>query len=257
MKIVLRSSGDWQPEKEWQLDTRDLSPDRSRRVQSLMEACRQGATKTVPKHSGAAGQMQYRVAILPDRQDSDIVEFEFNEVSVAPEVLDVLDELVHEMNLGAGPENPPEKVRSFDVIFFDLGDTLVTNDRQWVHDAKDTLKELHDRGYRLGIISNTGDLAREQVLQLMPPDFDVSLFEPDLIRLSSETGFEKPAIEAFTSSVDAAGVSAEQCVFCTEEKAHALAAEQAGIHWILLASTLAIDIGELPQELDAFAKSEI
>src|SRR5262245_10068188 len=64
-------------------------------------------------------------------------------------------------------------------IFFDLGETLVTSPRQWLPDAPALLASLKQRGMRLGIISNTGDLAsRQAILGLLPPDFNINLFEP-------------------------------------------------------------------------------
>jgi len=40
------------------------------------------------------------------------------------------------------------------IVFFDLGDTLIYGQDQRYNDALDTLQILHERGYRLGLISN-------------------------------------------------------------------------------------------------------
>ena len=115
---------------------------------------------------------------------------------------------------------------SIRVVFFDLGETLVTGSRQWVSGAPQVLFTLRDRGVRLGIISDTGSLTRPQLLDLLPTDFDLQLFEPDLVLLSSETGIEKPDIRIFLEGIRRAAVSPIECLFCTENLAHAMAAQR-------------------------------
>jgi FMN phosphatase YigB (HAD superfamily) len=44
------------------------------------------------------------------------------------------------------------------VVFFDLGETLVTSPRRWLQGAQALLNSLRQSGFRLGIISNTEDL---------------------------------------------------------------------------------------------------
>ncbi len=63
------------------------------------------------------------------------------------------------------------------VAYFDLGETLVTQNRQWVEGAQATLEELSQRGLRLGIISNTRQLTRDDLASRLPPDFDFGQFE--------------------------------------------------------------------------------
>src|SRR5262245_8146820 len=66
---------------------------------------------------------------------------------------------------------------SVSVVFFDLGDTLVSSvTTQWLPGATDTLSKLKQKGIRLGIISNTGDLDRADLQPLLPSDFDFNLF---------------------------------------------------------------------------------
>src|SRR4051812_44378571 len=69
------------------------------------------------------------------------------------------------------------------VIFFDVGDTLVTRapnatsptDRNvWIPGAKELIAQLRSKGFRLGLISNTGNLKREDFLKLVPEDFDLA-----------------------------------------------------------------------------------
>jgi FMN phosphatase YigB (HAD superfamily) len=78
------------------------------------------------------------------------------------------------------------------VIFFDLGETLVTRGRAWVPGAQAALAELRRRRVRLGIISNTGRLTRRAVFETLPVDFDPLTFEEQLTIFSSEAGVEKP-----------------------------------------------------------------
>jgi hypothetical protein len=83
-------------------------------------------------------------------------------------------------------------------IFFDLGETLVTSPRLWLPGAQALLASLKQKGVRLGIISNTGKLApRQTILDILPTDFDMNLFEPALVLFSSEVGIKKPRKEIF------------------------------------------------------------
>jgi FMN phosphatase YigB (HAD superfamily) len=116
------------------------------------------------------------------------------------------------------------------VVFFDLGDTLVASaDRAWVPGAKAALADLASGGLRLGVISNTGNLSRDQLAELLPADFDWATFAPELVILSAEVGVEKPSLEIFRRAVTTAGVAAAQCLFCTESLRDTLAAQRAGM----------------------------
>lgn len=88
---------------------------------------------------------------------------------------------------------------------------------EWVEGAKNTLEQLKEREVRLGLISNTGNLSRSQLLSLMPADFSLDTFEQHLIILSSEHEFEKPQLAAFAYAVDKAGIAPIECLFCTED----------------------------------------
>ena len=88
-------------------------------------------------------------------------------------------------------------MKTLKVIFFDLGETLVTKEKQLITGAKATLAALHQKGMRLGIISNTGNLKRAKVVKMLPADFDLGIFEEQLIIFSSEVGVEKPDLQIF------------------------------------------------------------
>ena len=116
------------------------------------------------------------------------------------------------------------------VVFFDLGKTLViTETKKWNPPAKAVLSELRKAGVRLGVISNTANLKRDELKELLPADFDFNLFDSDLVLLSSEVGIEKPEIAIFQRAVKEAGVSASQCVYCSEDLVETIAAQRAGM----------------------------
>ncbi len=93
------------------------------------------------------------------------------------------------------------------VIFFDIGSTLVQDSQNWVPGAKDVLIQLRSSGIRLGLISNTGTLDRTEFIPHLPSDFDLLVFDQDLILLSKEVGIEKPDLRIFLQAVRQAVVS--------------------------------------------------
>jgi FMN phosphatase YigB (HAD superfamily) len=118
---------------------------------------------------------------------------------------------------------------SIRVIFFDLGETLVTGARAWMPDAQATLASLKAQGFRLGVISNTGNLDRAALLALLPVDFDLAAFETGLTLFSSEVGTAKPNREIFDKAVAASGVSAARCLYCSESAVETLVAQHVGM----------------------------
>ncbi len=114
------------------------------------------------------------------------------------------------------------------VVFFDLGGTLVTaHSRKWIPGAQAVLAALREKGVRLGILSNTAELDRKGLEKILPPGFDWSVFEEDLIVLSSEVGVEKPDPRIFKLALDRAGGT--RAVFCAEDPTHSLASQFAGL----------------------------
>ncbi len=116
------------------------------------------------------------------------------------------------------------------VAYFDLGETLVTQNHQWVEGAQATLEELRQRGLRLGIISDTGRFTRDELASRLPLDFDFGKFEEPFILLSSEIGVQKPERAIFLTAVQRAGVPPSSVVFCTEDGRHAPAAQLVGFY---------------------------
>jgi len=119
--------------------------------------------------------------------------------------------------------------RPFPVVFFDLGETLVTSSRAWIPGAPKALAQLHRAGVRLGIISNTDGLDRQALLALLPVDFNLGLFDEHLVLLSSEVGHKKPELTIFRMAVKRAGVAPIPCLFCTDDLLEALAVQQTGM----------------------------
>ncbi len=138
----------------------------------------------------------------------------------------------------------------YKVILFDIGNTLVIAKNGWVTGAQNVVTQLYQKGYRLGLISNTGDMTRVQLLSILPQNFNLSLFEENLIILSSEVGIEKPSLDIFSMAVKRANVKPSECLFCTEALLDTLAAQQVGLHVARLQNPPNSDITGLVQELE-------
>jgi FMN phosphatase YigB (HAD superfamily) len=143
---------------------------------------------------------------------------------------------------------------SLSVIFFDLGDTLVTSvPKAFVPGSKALLNALHLKGFRLGIISNTGNLAsRADILNLLPNDFSIATFESDLVLFSSEVHIAKPDPQIFQKAIAKAGVSAEQCLYCSENIVETLVAQHEGMFSIRVQPPPGNDLDVLLQRITEF-----
>ena len=141
------------------------------------------------------------------------------------------------MVLGSTPDTTVSPVS---VIYFDLGNTLVERGadgprRVWISGAPQVLERLHDAGFRLGVLSNTGPLTWDEVLtKILPADFDPSLFDPKLIVVSSAVGVEKPDASIFQVAIARTGLAAGEVLFVTETMSHVLAAQASGMRalWV-------------------------
>ena len=139
------------------------------------------------------------------------------------------------------------------VIFFDLGDTLVTSPRRWLPKAQTLLKSLRQSGFRLGIISNTTGLnTRDAILDLLPTDFDLAAFETELILFSSEVGKAKPEQAIFDEAAARTGVPANQCLYCSENIVETLMAQQAGMRSICVQPPANSDLAAPHQAITKF-----
>ncbi len=128
------------------------------------------------------------------------------------------------------------------VVYFDIGDTLVTG-KAWLPGAQALLGHLRDKGMRIGLISNTGELSRDELAsEYLPADFDFGWFDEEIVLLSSEVGVEKPALSMFTMAVNHADVSPWETLFVAETLEETWAAQQAGMQ--------ALRICKAPDDLD-------
>ena len=135
------------------------------------------------------------------------------------------------------------------VVFFDLGDTLVETGVGWVAGAPLALAELRARGIPTGLISNTGTLSRSEVKQLLPSDFKFDDFVDDLVLLSSEVGLKKPDPKIFQMGIERAGVDASSVLFCGEDRVETLAAQAAGMRSARVLTSPKADLSKLIQDL--------
>ena len=135
------------------------------------------------------------------------------------------------------------------VAFFDLGDTLIGDQRDWLPGAQATLAKLCEKKIRLGLISNTANLSREEILEFLPEDFDLDLFEKQLVIFSSEVKLEKPNPEIFQLAIKRAKVKPKQCLFCTEEPSHILIAKKEKMQTAAVKKPPHSDIGNLVEKL--------
>ena len=96
-------------------------------------------------------------------------------------------------------------------VFFDLGNTLVSridDQHRLYSDASDTLKALHDRGYRMGVLSNLeGDISVDDVYEFLKECGIASYIEYDLITISCELpgNIPKPDKRIFDLALKRAG----------------------------------------------------
>jgi len=114
------------------------------------------------------------------------------------------------------------------VVFFDIGDTLISKKR-WLRGALDFVRAIKAKKIRVGLISNTGNLNRDQLEKLLPDDFDFAVFEDGLTLLSSEVGIEKPDLGIFSLAIQHAGVSPWETMFIGESLPETISAQRAGM----------------------------
>ncbi|MEN6330508.1 MAG: HAD family hydrolase, partial [Smithella sp.] len=135
------------------------------------------------------------------------------------------------------------------VIFFDLGDTLKDSQGKRYEDALDTLQILHERGYRLGLISNQS--AGTTVSQVSATLTSLALntyIEDALITISTEIpgNVGKPDKPIFDLALQKAQhpAASVQSIFVTETISHIQAARGYGWRAILKRNTGACQPGD-------------
>lgn len=151
----------------------------------------------------------------------------------------------------------PGQLKEVEVVFFDLGGTLVVKRadgaerRLWAPGAKEILSALSATSLRLGILSNTGDWDREKLKKdVLPLDFDLGLFEDDLIVLSATAPGKKPEPEIYEYAIGRAGVDASRTLYVGEDSTETGPAEKLGMKSYLI-RTLPEDLKGLSEALVA------
>ncbi len=126
-------------------------------------------------------------------------------------------------------------------VFFDIGATLVSGS-SYRKGAKECLTALRDAGFRLGIISNTGDQSRTQLLAHLPSVFSFDEFDSELVVLSSEQAFEKPQFAIFQFAVLNADAAPFRRLFVGEDSEEVIAAQIAGMHSFRITTSADFDL---------------
>ena len=117
-------------------------------------------------------------------------------------------------------------------IFFDIGDTIIdAKTFTWRPGAQQLLERLQ-KLHPLGVISNTGQLTRDELLKKLPSDF-IGHFQPNLIILSIEAGHSKPGPEIFQKAIQAAAQPPAACLYCSENPVEIQAAKSLGMQTVL------------------------
>jgi len=117
---------------------------------------------------------------------------------------------------------------SIKVVFFDIGNTLIS-EKKWLPGVREFVAKLKTKQIRVGLISNTGRMNREELSGLLPEDFMFDDFEEGIVLLSSEVGIEKPARAIFSLAVQHANVSPWESMFVGESLIETVAAQSSGM----------------------------
>jgi hypothetical protein len=138
----------------------------------------------------------------------------------------------------SAPDPEPGKAPRIAVVFFDLGGTLGSPilSPPPIHlvgfEVSDftlpVLRELRDRGLRLGVISNTGEDDGTAVDAVLERAGIRDFFEPVLRIYSRDVGLRKDSPRIFVLAAERAGETTSRCMFVGEDLAERTFAEQAG-----------------------------
>lgn len=120
------------------------------------------------------------------------------------------------------------------IIFFDIGDTLATavldgstgelSRFDVLPHVMETLQTLRDRGQRMGVISNPGDLSPEDVNARLDESGLLTFFDPEIIIYR-----KKDSPKVFAEAAAQAGAIPSDCIFVGEDRMERRRASQAGL----------------------------
>jgi HAD superfamily hydrolase (TIGR01509 family) len=113
----------------------------------------------------------------------------------------LLDDIVSSVLIACGCE--PEAIAVAVNEAVDCG--IKTRECRWYPHAKATLESLREKGYRLGLISNT----HWRIPDSLRGEFG-NLF--DVVTLSYEHGYTKPHTSIFVVTLNELGVDADECL---------------------------------------------
>jgi len=129
-----------------------------------------------------------------------------------------------------------------DAIFFDIGGTLAEAhlsdigrlvSLEPLPGVRDVLVRISAAGYRLGLISNTGEETGATIRKALTEAGLFSFFagEPELLIYSSEVHMEKDSPEIFRLACRRAGLDArpERCLFVGDDERERQFASEAGM----------------------------
>lgn len=93
-------------------------------------------------------------------------------------------------------------------------DLLLTNYTEWLKpwpEAQEVLKMLHSRGYKLAVATNCSAELGHAAAALCGKELGEGIF--DVVKTAEESGWYKPAQEAYLAVLRAVGVRAEEVLF--------------------------------------------
>ena len=115
------------------------------------------------------------------------------------------------------------KMNSFDEVM-----KVVNRPKELNTEIISLVKELKEKGYRVGLLSNDTSEAAKYMREVEHLDkfFDVML-------VSAETGYTKPNKDAYMDFVNKLGVSATELIFIDDSQVNLISATKLGISTIL------------------------
>jgi putative hydrolase of the HAD superfamily len=142
-------------------------------------------------------------------------------------------------------------VENFDEFFDEVYDTF-RDSQGWIlfPETREVLKELKNRGLKLGVISNFDDRVYSVMESLkIRPYFDA-------VTISSETGYSKPDPEIFQAAVKALGVPASEILLIGDSLRDDIeAGARAGLTAVLIDRTGRRGIASLREVFALLSKS--